>query len=108
MGSRISSSTATRRRRRSCGCDCGVPGHPDTLFPSATLQAAYDASLAGIPDGARKAAGIEVGTMAADAMLAEGHDGRVLISCTFGTFVPGVWQPLPTATGAPACDRARG
>ena len=26
--------------------------------------------------------------MAADAMLAEGHDGRVLISCTFGTFVP--------------------
>ena len=76
----------------------------NTLFPSASLQAAYDASLAGIPDGARKAAGIEVGTMAADAMLAEGHDGRVLISCTFGTFVPGVWQPLATATGAPACD----
>ena len=42
--------------------------------------------------------------MAADAMLAEGHDGRVLISCTFGTFVPGIWQPLATATGAPACD----
>lgn len=76
----------------------------NTLFPSATLQAAYDASLAGIPDGARKAAGIEVGTMAADAMLAEGHDGRVLISCIFGTFVPGIWQPLATATGAPACD----
>ena len=76
----------------------------NTLFPSPTLQAAYDASLAGIPNGARKAEGIEVGTMAADAMLAEGHDGRVLISCTFGTFVPGVWQPLATATGAPACD----
>ncbi len=76
----------------------------NTLFPSPTLQAAYDASLAGIPNGARKAAGIEVGTMAADAMLAEGHDGRVLISCTFGTFVPGVWQPLATATGTPACD----
>ena len=76
----------------------------NTLFPSPTLQAAYDASLAGIPDGARKAAGIQVGTMAADAMLAEGHDGRALISCTFGTFVPGIWQPLATATGAPACD----
>ena len=76
----------------------------NTLFPSATLQSAYDASLAGIPNGARKDQGIEVGTMAADAMLAEGHDGRVLMSCTFGTFVPGVWQPLATATGAPACD----
>jgi hypothetical protein len=78
----------------------------NTLFPSATLQAAYDTSLAGIPNGARKDQGIEVGTMAADAMLAEGHDGRVLISCTFGTFVPGVWQPLPGPTGAPACDPA--
>ena len=78
----------------------------DTLFPAqhATLQAAYDASLAGIPNGALKATGIEVGTMAADAMLAEGHDGRVLISCTFGTFVPGVWQPLAGPTGDPACD----
>ena len=76
----------------------------NTLFPSATLQTAYDASLAGIPNGARKDKGIEVGTIAADAMLAEGHDGRVLISCTFGTFVPGVWQPLPGPTGAPACD----
>lgn len=78
----------------------------DALFPAqhATLQAAYDASLAPIPNGSRKSAGIEVGTMAADAMLAEGHDGRVLISCTFGTFVPGVWQPLATAAGTPACD----
>jgi hypothetical protein len=76
----------------------------NTLFPSATLQAAYDASLAGIPNGARQDQGIEVGTMAADAMLAEGHDGRALISCTFGTFVPGVWQPLAGLTGAPACD----
>ena len=78
----------------------------NTLFPSATLQTAYDASLAGIPNGARKDKGIEVGTMAADAMLAEGHDGRVLISCAFGTFVPGAWQPLPGPTGAPACDPA--
>ena len=77
----------------------------DTLFPAqhGVLQAAYDASLAGVPNGALEDKGIEVGTMAADAMLAEGHDGRVLISCTFGTFVPGVWQPLPGPTG-PACD----
>jgi hypothetical protein len=79
----------------------------DTLFPgNGTLQAAYDASLAGIPNGAPKERGIEVGKMAADAMLAEGHDGRVPISCTFGTFVPGVWQPLAGPTGAPACDPA--
>jgi len=78
----------------------------NTLFPSPTLQTAYDASLAGIPNGARKDKGIEVGTMAADAMLAEGHDGRVLISCAFGTFVPGVWQPLPGPTLMPACDPA--
>ena len=78
----------------------------NTLFPSPTLQTAYDASLAGIPNGARKDKGIEVGTMAADAMLAEGHDGRVLVSCAFGTFVPGVWQPLPGPTLMPACDPA--
>jgi PAP2 superfamily len=78
----------------------------DTLFPAqhATLLAAYDASLLGVPNGALEDTGIEVGTMAADAMLAEGHDGRVLMSCTFGTFVPGVWQPLAGPTGAPACD----
>ena len=78
----------------------------DTLFPAQheTLQAAYDASLAGVPNGALEDKGIEVGTMAADAMLAEGHDGRVLISCTFGSFVPGLWQPLAGPTGDPACD----
>ncbi len=42
--------------------------------------------------------------MAADAMLAEGHDGRVPMTCTFGTFVPGVWQPLADADGAAVCD----
>jgi hypothetical protein len=46
----------------------------DSLFPAqhATLQAAYNISLAGMPDGPRKETGIEVGTMAADAMLARG------------------------------------
>jgi PAP2 superfamily len=79
----------------------------DTLFPAQhdTLQAAYDASLAGIPNGASEDTGIEVGVMAADAMLAEGHhDGGALMSCTFGTFVPGVWQQLANAAGDPVCD----
>jgi len=78
----------------------------DSLFPAqhATLQAAYDISLAGMPDGPRKKTGIEVGTMAADAMLAQGHDGRTVLGCTFGSGLAGVWQPLAGPTGAPLCD----
>src|SRR5436305_8532296 len=50
-----------------------------TLFPSAALQTAYGGSLAGIPNGAAKDQGVEVGEMAAAAMLAEGHDSRTVI-----------------------------
>jgi hypothetical protein len=78
----------------------------DFFFSSthhATLQAAYDASLLAIADGASKEQGIEVGGMAADAMIAEGHDSRTVIGCTFGSGLPGVWQPLAGATG-PLCD----
>src|SRR4029079_17042196 len=78
----------------------------NTLFPSASLQVAYDGSLAGIPNGASKDQGIEVGGMAAAAMLAEGHDGRTVIGCAFGPGLSGVWDPLPGAGGAPACDPA--
>src|SRR4051794_29101953 len=58
----------------------------DALFPSqhATFQAQYDASLAGLPNGAAKDGGVDVGAMAANAMLAQGHDGRQLVPCTFG------------------------
>jgi hypothetical protein len=78
----------------------------DSLFPAQhdTLLAAYNASLAGIPAGVPKTTGIHVGTMAADAMLAEGHDGRTFIGCTFGSGLPGVWQPLPGPNGMPLCD----
>jgi hypothetical protein len=79
----------------------------DSLFSAthhATLQAAYGASLLAIPDGASKEQGIEVGAMAADAMLVEGHDGRTVIGCTFGSGLAGVWQPLAGPTGAPLCD----
>jgi hypothetical protein len=68
------------------------------------FQAQYDASLAGIPDGAAKESGVDVGTMAADAMLAQGHDGRRILLCTFGAGA-GVWQPLAgSALGTFLCD----
>jgi hypothetical protein len=68
----------------------------------ATLQAAYDSSLAAIPNGASKDQGIAVGALAADAMLAQGHFNPVVVPCVFGSG-PGVWQPLQGPTG-PLCD----
>jgi VCPO second helical-bundle domain len=78
----------------------------DTTFPGShkMLQAEYDISLALIPDGPLKTTGIQVGRMAADAMLAEGHDGRTVIGCTFGSGAPGEWTPLPDSNGNPLCD----
>jgi hypothetical protein len=78
----------------------------DTLFPAqhATLQAAYDVSLLASPDGPLEDTGIAVGTAAVDAMLAEGHDGRTPIGCTFGSGLAGVWEPPAGAGGAPLCD----
>lgn len=76
----------------------------DGTFSSqhATLQAAYDASLAAIPNGSSKAQGIAVGQMAADAMLAQGHFNPVVVPCVFGSG-PGVWEPLIGASGR-LCD----
>jgi hypothetical protein len=78
----------------------------DGTFPAqhAALQAAYDASLAGIADGSSKEQGIDVGTMAADAMLAQDHFAPVVVPCVFGSGI-GVWQPLQGASG-PLCDPA--
>jgi hypothetical protein len=78
----------------------------NTLFPgsAATLLSAYTGSLAGIPPGKSKDQGIEVGEMAAAAMLAEGHNSAIPIGCTFGTGGIGVWQPLANAMGMPVCD----
>jgi hypothetical protein len=67
-----------------------------------TLQAAYDSSLGAIPNGSSKQQGIEVGTMAADAMLAQGHFNPVVLPCVFGSG-PGVWEPLIGASGR-LCD----
>jgi hypothetical protein len=78
----------------------------DSTFPDqhATLTASYNSSLAAVPDGSPRDSGVEVGEAAAAAMLAQGHDGRAVIGCAFGVFVPGVWQPLAGPTGAPICD----
>jgi hypothetical protein len=78
----------------------------NSLFPAQhdALLLAYNESLSSIPDGRAKTTGIQVGTMAADAMLAEGHDGRTFIGCDFGSGLPGVWQPLPGPNGMPLCD----
>src|SRR5580765_1289249 len=73
------------------------------LFPSGALDTAYVASLQGIAAGKSKDQGIEVGQMAADARLAEGHDGRTVIGCTFGSGAAGEWMPLAGPAG-PLCD----
>jgi hypothetical protein len=79
----------------------------DSLFSAthhATLQAAYDLSLQGIANGKAKDTGIMVGNLAAEAMLAQGHDGRTVIGCTFGSGALGEWMPLAGPGGLPLCD----
>jgi hypothetical protein len=78
----------------------------DGLFPAqhAALQAQYDASLGGIADGRAKDQGIEVGTLAAEAMLAGGHDGRTGPIPPLPPPGPGHWQPLIGPDGNPLLD----
>jgi hypothetical protein len=78
----------------------------DALFPAqhASLEAAYVTSLAAVADGPSKFVGVVVGTISAAVMLGQGHDARALIGCTFGSGLPGVWQPLAGPTGNPLCD----
>ncbi len=72
------------------------------LFPAQqpALQALYNTSLAGVPDGPAKAGGIDVGEQAAAAMLAARmNDGRGgPFSFVFGT-LPGEWRPAPPSFG---------
>jgi hypothetical protein len=65
----------------------------------AGLDAAYAATLAGIPDGAAEEEGVRVGAAAADAMLAARENDGFMAPFTFviGSG-PGDWRPLtPTA-----------
>jgi hypothetical protein len=76
-----------------------------TLFPEQlpTLQPLYDASLAAIPAGPAKAEGRSAGRVAANLMLAQGHDRRQVLPCEWDTG-PGDWRPLMAADGTPLCD----
>ena len=77
----------------------------DALFPAQhdMLQTQYDTSLAAIPEGKLKQAGINVGNAAADAMLAEGHDGRLGPIPPLPPDGPGYWEPLVVG-GIPQLD----
>jgi PAP2 superfamily len=59
------------------------------------LQALYDASLAGIPDGTAKTRGVAVGDAAAAAMIAaRTADGRFGLFRFLSGSGPGVWKPV--------------
>ena len=88
-------------------------GFPDLpgLFPAqlSTLQPLYDASLAGVPDGAPKTGGISVGEAAARAMLVERTgDGRGGPFTVVEGTDPGEWRLAPPQgpTGIVARDPA--
>jgi hypothetical protein len=88
-------------------------GFPDLpgLFPAqlSTLQPLYDASLAGVPDGAAKMGGIAVGEAAARAMLVERTgDGRGGPFTVVEGTDPGEWRLAPPQgpTGIVARDPA--
>jgi hypothetical protein len=73
-------------------------------FPASlsTLNAAYAGSLAAIPDGPAKTAGIATGQAAAAAMIAaRANDGSSPLEFFFPTSSnPGVWQLTPSCTAA--------
>jgi hypothetical protein len=59
------------------------------------LQALYDSSLAGIPDGPAKTRGIAVGDAAAAAMIAaRTADGRFGLFRFVNGMTPGAWRPV--------------
>jgi len=77
-----------------------------TYSPSAqaTLDGAYAASLAQIPDGKAKTQGIAFGTRAADSLIRlRAHDGRNAPILFTKPPAPGVWRPTPPAF-APMID----
>src|SRR6266550_4049124 len=82
----------------------GIP-FPNRAILQASLDAAYAASLAGIPDGPPKTQGIAAGNAAANAMLAaRQNDGRFGPSPWVPNPNPGHWQPLRNPDGTPILD----
>jgi hypothetical protein len=77
-----------------------------TYVPSAqaTLDAAYAASLAQLPDGKAKTRGIDFGTRAADNLIRlRANDGRNAPILFTQAPAPGIWRPTPPAF-APMID----
>ena len=87
-----------------------VPGtiaFPNRAALLTSLTNAYTASLATVPDGASKDAGIAAGTAAADAMIAaRANDGRFGPSPWVSNTSPGHWQPLLNPDGSLQLDPA--
>ncbi len=78
---------------------------PNRAMLQASLDAAYAASLAEIPDGPPKTQGIAAGNAAANAMLAaRQNDGRFGPSPWVPNYDPGHWQPLLNPDGTPILD----
>jgi hypothetical protein len=69
-----------------------------TPYATTSLDAAYAADLAAIPDGWAKSAGIAFGTSAAYYFIAlRSNDGRNAPVLFTKPPAPGVWRPTPTA-----------
>jgi hypothetical protein len=65
-------------------------------YAQATLDAAYAASLAQLPDGKAKTRGIAFGTRAADNLIAlRANDGRNANILFTQPPAPGIWRPTP-------------
>lgn len=80
---------------------------PNRAALLASLTSAYAASLATVPDGASKDAGVAAGTAAADAMIAaRANDGRFGPSPWVSNTSPGHWQPLLNPDGSLQLDPA--
>ncbi len=96
--------TAPRDASPEAAAVAAAYGVLSNYFPASlsTLNGAYASSLAAIPDGPAKTAGIATGQAAAAAMIAaRANDGSTPLEFFQPTsFTPGVWQPTPSCTAA--------
>jgi hypothetical protein len=73
--------------------------HPENTALLEQIEALYTTSLASIPDGPAKSAGIAVGEASAEKLwrvrASDGWDNPNQVSYTFPTPAPGVWRPVP-------------
>lgn len=68
-------------------------------YAQTNLDAAYDASLARIPDSRAKIRGVRYGVLAADTLIAQrANDGRNAPVLFTRPPAPGVWRPTPPAS----------